>query len=43
MFGGDLPVMHQSRKWRTENGRATFHTTLPWVHYKMYDFMGMCI
>ncbi|WP_136609059.1 hypothetical protein [Paenibacillus dokdonensis] len=28
-FGGDLPVIHHSRKPKTENGWATVHTTLP--------------
>ncbi|OAB39810.1 hypothetical protein [Paenibacillus glacialis] len=28
MFGGDLPVMHQSRESYTENKRATALTTL---------------
>ncbi|MGG0173377.1 hypothetical protein [Paenibacillus dokdonensis] len=26
-FGGDLPVIHHSRKPKTENGWATVHTT----------------
>lgn len=29
MFGGDLPVIHHSRKLETENERATVHTTFP--------------
>ncbi|KQY92903.1 hypothetical protein ASD24_21135 [Paenibacillus sp. Root52] len=32
LFGGDLPVMHQSRKPDfAENGWVTVHTTRRWV------------
>ncbi|MDR0270991.1 hypothetical protein [Paenibacillus sp.] len=35
-FGGDLPVIHQSRKPKTENEWATVHTTLPVGERKSY-------
>ncbi|OZB90406.1 hypothetical protein CJP46_33075 [Paenibacillus sp. XY044] len=31
LFGGDLPVIHHSRKLETENEWATVHTTFEWV------------
>ncbi|AHV99168.1 hypothetical protein [Paenibacillus sabinae] len=41
MFGGDLPVKRQSRKWKRKTNRATVQTTFLWAQSKENLLMGM--
>ncbi|WP_307220901.1 hypothetical protein [Paenibacillus tundrae] len=43
LFGGDLPVMHQSRKPDfAENGWVTVHTTRRWVQDTTFKNTNEC-